>query len=251
MRFFSPPENPSLTARLSIDWSMSSSFDFSLHQLHELHRVELGLAVVLALGVERGLEEVGVVHAGDLDRVLERHEDAFAGALVGIHLEQVLPLEEDLAAGDVVLRMPGQRARQRALAGAVGPHDGVHFAGVHVKVDPLEDLLVLGLDLQILDIEHVLIRHSDAFQAHAQQLLRLDRELHRQLAEHFLAEAADDHVDGVLRRDAALAAVEDLVFADLRRGRLVLHRAEVLLISRYGNVCAPHLSPMSSESHCE
>ena len=29
LRFFSPPENPSLTARLSIDLSMSSSFAFS------------------------------------------------------------------------------------------------------------------------------------------------------------------------------------------------------------------------------
>ena len=29
LRFFSPPEKPSLTARLSIDLSMSSSFAFS------------------------------------------------------------------------------------------------------------------------------------------------------------------------------------------------------------------------------
>ena len=140
---------------------MSSSADFSLHELHELHRVELGLAVVLALGVERGLEEVGVVHAGDLDRVLERHEDAFAGARVGIHLEEVLALEQDLAARDDVFGMTGQRAGQRALARAVGPHDGVHFARVHVEVDPLEDLLVFRLDLQILDIEHFSLRFLD------------------------------------------------------------------------------------------
>src|SRR5437868_6989146 len=36
-----------------------------------------------------------------------------------------------------------------------------------------------------------------SFEADAQQLLGLDGELHRQLAEDFLAEAADDHVDGV------------------------------------------------------
>ena len=86
-----------------------------LDQLHELHRVELGLAVVLALGVERRLEEVGVVHAGDLDRVLERHEHAFAGALVGIHVEQVLALVEHLAAGDLVLR-DARTARARACS---------------------------------------------------------------------------------------------------------------------------------------
>jgi hypothetical protein len=29
----------------------------------------------------------------------------------------------------------------------------VDFAGVHVKVDPLQDLFAFGLDLQIIDIE--------------------------------------------------------------------------------------------------
>jgi hypothetical protein len=43
--------------------------------------------------------------------------------------------------------------------------------------------------------------------------------------EDFLAEAADDHVDRVLGRESALAAVEELVLANLRRGRLVLDRA--------------------------
>ena len=93
-------------------------------------------------------------------------------------------------------------------------------------------------DVQVLDFEHACCPAlddgrrrgrdrrvdypTDAFEADAEQLLRLDRELHRQLAEHFLAEAVDDHVDGVLGRDAALLAVEDLVLADLRRRRLVL-----------------------------
>src|SRR5439155_893438 len=57
------------------------------------------------------------------------------------------------------------------------------------------------------------------FQRDTQELLRFDGEFHRQLAEHFLAEAADDHVDGVLRRQPALTAVKDLVLADLRRRR--------------------------------
>src|SRR5687767_420739 len=64
-----------------------------------------------------------------------------------------------------------------------------------------------------------------AFQAHAQQLLRLDRELHRQLAEDFLAEAVDDHVHRVFQRDAARLAVEELVLADLARAGLVLGAA--------------------------
>src|SRR6185437_9122267 len=39
-----------------------------------------------------------------------------------------------------------------------------------------------------------------AFEAHGEQVLRLHRELHRQLLEHRLAEAADDHVHRVVLR---------------------------------------------------
>src|SRR5690606_40548590 len=68
-----------------------------------------------------------------------------------------------------------------------------------------------------------------ALQAHFQQLLGLDRELHRQLAEDLPAEAVHDHRDGVLFGDAAAAAVEQLVLADLGGGGLVLDGgAEIL-----------------------
>ena len=108
--------------------------------------------MVLALGVERGLEEVGVVDAGNLDGILEGHEHAFTRALVRIHVEQVLPVVEHFPARHLVFGVPGQRAGERALAGAVRAHDGVHFAGFDVEIDALEDLFVLGLHLEILDI---------------------------------------------------------------------------------------------------
>ena len=61
-----------------------------------------------------------------------------------------------------------------------------------------------------------------AFEADAQEFLRFDGEFHREFAEDFLAEAVDDHVDGVLRGDAALVAVKNLVLADLGGGGFVL-----------------------------
>ena len=79
---------------------------------------------------------------------------AFAGAFVGRHVEQILALVEDLAAGHLVTGMARQRARQRALPGAVGPHDGVDFAPVDREVDAAEDLLVLGADFEISDFQH-------------------------------------------------------------------------------------------------
>ena len=48
------------------------------------------LAAVAADRVERRAQEVGVAHAGDLDRVLEGEEEALAGALFGVELEQIL-----------------------------------------------------------------------------------------------------------------------------------------------------------------
>ena len=51
-------------------------------------------AAVLAHRVERRLEEVDVADAGNLHRVLERQEDAFAGALLGRQLQQVLAVVE-------------------------------------------------------------------------------------------------------------------------------------------------------------
>src|SRR6185437_4558654 len=61
-----------------------------------------------------------------------------------------------------------------------------------------------------------------AFEADGEELLRLDREFHRQLLQHFLAEAVDDQRQRVLGAETALAAIEQLVIADLRGGGLVL-----------------------------
>src|SRR3546814_20649072 len=56
------------------------------------------------------------------------------------------------------------------------------------------------------------IASSDrAFQADFQQLIRLHRELHRQLAQDLLAEAVDDQADRVFLPDTSAAAIATLV----------------------------------------
>src|SRR4051812_20174887 len=213
---------------------------------------------MLAFRVQRGLQEVGVVHAGDLDRILERHEHAFAGPFVWVEVQQILAVKRHLAGRDFVLRVTRQGAGKGALSGSVRTHDRVHFAGVDVEVDPLEDLFAFDVDLEILDIEHFFIfagayvfaylswgptpttcqpsltlgptANSNkplgaaqqfladrTLETDTQELLSFDGELHRQLAEDFLAEPADDHVDRILGRQSALAAIENLVLTDFRR----------------------------------
>ena len=60
-------------------------------------------------------------------------------------------------------------------------------------------------------------------QLQAHQLVDFRSKLQRQLVKHLAAETADDRRDGGLGRDAALLEVEQLLLADLRGRRLVLH----------------------------
>jgi hypothetical protein len=68
------------------------------HALHEFRRREFALAARLALRVQRGAQERHGGDARDFDRILERQEHALGGALVRLHLQQVLAVEQDLAA---------------------------------------------------------------------------------------------------------------------------------------------------------
>src|SRR6185437_14181768 len=117
-----------------------------------------------------------------------------------------------------------------ALARAVRPHDRVQFAGANREVEALQDFAVIYLRVQILDFEQIHPFLSElrpaaekplcclpdaAFEADAQELLRFHGELHGQLAEDALAETIDNHRDGILGLEAALAQIEELIFADL------------------------------------
>ena len=72
----------------------------------------------------------------------------------GAHLEDVLAVVADRALGHLVGRVAGDDVGERALAGAVRPHQRVDLALVDRQVDALEDLLVLDRGVQILDLEH-------------------------------------------------------------------------------------------------
>src|SRR5215212_6228586 len=94
--------------------------------------------------------------------------------------------------------------------------------------------IVNGEWIKAVSIHHLLLTiyllnlPNAVLKLHSQQALRLDGELHRQLAEHVLAEAVDDERDGVLLRDAALLEVEQLLLADARGRRLVLDARRVV-----------------------
>ena len=110
LRFFSPPEKPVFTGRFSSAWSISISFIFSRTRFRKSMASSSSRPLVLADGVERGLQEVHVADAGDLHRVLKRQEDAFARAVFGRHRQQVL----------AVVESPGRRS-PRTVRGPPAP----------------------------------------------------------------------------------------------------------------------------------
>ena len=131
-----------------------------LEALHGCGQVLGPLANTGSLAVDFGLggaQEVGHGHARYFDRVLHGQEQAGLGALVRSHLEDVLAVEEGLAGVDHVLGVAGQRVGESGLAGTVGAHDGVGFAGVDGQGGTLQDRLdaFLGfdVDVQVLDFE--------------------------------------------------------------------------------------------------
>src|SRR5437868_7308789 len=63
-----------------------------------------------------------------------------------------------------------------------------------------------------------------ALKADRDQLLRLDREFHRQLLQHVLDETIDDEADGFFLAQSALDAVEQHVLGNLRGGGFVLEQ---------------------------
>ena len=112
------------------------------------------MPVVLADFVERRLEEVGAVHAGDFDRVLEREEDAFAGAFLGGHVEQILAVVEDLAAGDVVAVAAGENlAASVLLPLPLGPMMAWTSPAFMVRLMPLRISRSLNSGVEIFDFE--------------------------------------------------------------------------------------------------
>jgi hypothetical protein len=119
-----------------------------------------GSAARLALRVQRGAQEIGVVDARDLDRILEREEQPERSARLGLELEQVPALELHRARGDLVALATGQHVAQRGLAGAVRTHDRVHLARVHREREALQDFLARDPDMEVVDLQHALFIRS-------------------------------------------------------------------------------------------
>src|SRR3546814_17034858 len=84
-------------------------------------------------------------------------EHACGGALLRLQLQQVATLVAHAAIGDFVAFASGEDVAQRGLAGPVGAHDGVHFTGLQVEREALEDFAAGDGGVEVFDLEHVVL----------------------------------------------------------------------------------------------
>jgi hypothetical protein len=125
-----------------------------LHHIEKLHRVHFVHPLRAADFIVRSTQEVGVGHARNFHRILKGQKHAALRAHFGRHLEQVLAIVQHFTTGDLVRRVSGQHLRQRALARAIGAHDGMHFTGVHGERNALENGLAVNRGVKIVDLKH-------------------------------------------------------------------------------------------------
>ena len=102
-------------------------------------------------GLQRGPEKIGNRYAWNFHRILEGQEKSGAGAFVGLHFQDVLAVEKDIAAGQLIGRMAGHHFGERALSGPILAHDGVHFALGDFKGNALQDFAVADVGVEVLD----------------------------------------------------------------------------------------------------
>ena len=104
------------------------------------HRHTLALRIRgLHTRAERLTQKVGDCHARDRDRILKCEKEPGAAALVRRHLQQVFTIEEHTAGNHLVGRVAHQHVRQGTLAGAIGAHEGMHFALFNCERHPTQD----------------------------------------------------------------------------------------------------------------
>src|SRR6266850_3264485 len=127
---------------------------FLLNERQKIDGVEFRQPLVLAHLVEGRFEEIGAIHAGDLDRILKGQEDPFPGAFFRIHLKQILPLVEDLTFGDLVTVATRQDCRERALAARIGAHDSVDLARIDRKVNAVQNPFAFHTRVEVFDFKH-------------------------------------------------------------------------------------------------
>ena len=132
-----------------------------LHKFQEVTGFHRLLPRSLAPGIDGRLHEVGDGDAGDLDRVLERHENACPGPFLRTHCQKIPSHKLDAALSHRVRRLACQDGGQCALAGPVRSHYRMDLALADGQVNALEYFLVSYRSVKSADLQQYVICHKN------------------------------------------------------------------------------------------
>ena len=157
LRFFSPPEKPTLTGRFSISASMSSVFALSRTSFRNSAAFSSASPRAFRCAFSAVRRKVRFPTPGISTGYWNARNSPSAARSSGSIARRSTPVQRRRALGHLVAVAARQHVAERRLARAVRPHDRMHLAGPNLEVDALEDRLVLLLELhvQVLDLQHV------------------------------------------------------------------------------------------------
>ena len=82
-------------------------------------------------------------------------------AIIRLKGEDIFAIHDDLAFCHMIIGMTGHHLGERAFAGTVRAHDGVHLTTRHGETQTAHDLLIADGDVEVFDTELV---HKQRFQ---------------------------------------------------------------------------------------
>ena len=121
-----------------------------VHELHKLGSLKLRQSLILTLLVHGSLEEVGHRHARNLYRILEREKQSLVCAVLWLHVEQVLAVEQSHTLGHLIERVACEHGAECRLARTVRTHDGMDLAIIYREVDASKYFLIANLGVEVL-----------------------------------------------------------------------------------------------------
>src|ERR1700680_2769771 len=224
-RFFSPPENPSLTPRVRKDSLICMSFIFCRMRLRNSYASTSGSPAALRFALRAAFNRYTLLTPGISTGYRKpRNNPNLARSSAG-RASRSRPSKVTEPPVTSKSSRPASTCASVLLPEPFGPMMAWTSPARTSRLTPFSMSLPATRALKSVILSKIfppMPSADGAFQTHAQQILRLDRELHRQLLEHHFAKPADDHVDRIFRRDAALQAIEQLILADFRSAGLVL-----------------------------
>ena len=97
--------------------------------------------------------------ARHLQRILEGQENTLFRPLVYGHGRNVLPLEENSAAGHGIGGVAGNGIAQGGFAGTVGTHEHVGLVPAQGQIDAVENFLLIHIDVKIFNLQQCIFFH--------------------------------------------------------------------------------------------